>query len=189
MLKKLSLAVLLTTLLASFCALPANAVQINLTVNDSNITVGESFDVNVLLDGEGIQEALLSFGFDVLTSGTYFTYNGYTLGPEVFMDASDPANPLNVAGLLASINDDIQLATLNFTATLPGTESLLAYGTIGPFSGLMYEVSLFDIISGTEITVASSAPVPEPSTMILFSFGLLGLLGGGIRKSVGRVLS
>jgi hypothetical protein len=161
----------------------AQGAFVTLNVLDDNITLGEAFDVEVWVDGEDSGEALLAFGFDVLTPGTIFSYTGYTV-ESGFADMPDPFNPDNVAGVGLDLTDDLLLATLSFSADMVGTDSLSVEGPYdGFFYGLFYEISGFDILASTDITV-NQAAVPEPSSMFLMAIGLIGIGFAGRRRLV-----
>jgi hypothetical protein len=170
--QKLISTLLLTLFITCFSLVPAQAIlTVSLDVLDSNIMVGENFDVEVWVDGDGIGDELLAFGFDVDTPETYFTYTGYTL-ESGFDDISDISNSYNVAGDVFSgiSDDDVLLATLSFNATAEGSDDLTVFGKYdGTFYGLFYEASGFDIDATTNITIK---PIPEPCTILLLSTGL-----------------
>ncbi len=169
--QKLISALLLTLFITCFSIVPAQAALVGMNVPDSNIIVGETFDVKVWVDGEGIGEELLAFGFDVDTPETYFTYSGYTI-ESGFDDISDPLNSYNVAGdVFPGITiDDVLLATLSFNATAEGSDNLTVLGIYdSSFYGLFYDTSGFDINATTNITIK---PIPEPCTMLLLGAGL-----------------
>ena len=165
-------------LVTAFSVVQAHAVMVGFNVLDDYIEVGESFDVEVWVDGEDIGIDLLWFGFDVVTPDIFFTYTGYTLGDD-FMGFSGPDT--YVSGMaFPAIPDDVVLATLSFSADAVGTDTLWADG---PYDSARYGLSYgffpnsigFDIDAITDITVNAAAPIPEPGTLLLLSAGLIGL--------------
>ena len=72
--KRLSILMVVAVFLMFFSVVPAMAIPTDsLKLLDSNIEIGETFDVEVWVDGDGIGEELLAFGFDVsIDGGSYF---------------------------------------------------------------------------------------------------------------------
>jgi|GEM_PF-3524706 len=170
-----------TLIFVGIVCLKAQATPtVSLNLLDSELYVGDNFDVEVWVDGDDIGLDLLSFGFDIETSGNAFLYTSSTVGTG-FDDESDLVKP-QVAGSAfpAIAEDEWLLVTLSFTAVETGTGSLQVSGkTDQQFYGLAYEIApdpsgWYDINASLDITVNSgvAAPVPEPATMFLFGGGL-----------------
>ncbi len=145
-------------------------VELNLL--DSEITVGEDFDVEVWLTDTltGVDtdwsspEELLAFGFDVDTTGFVTVLSTFEITLP-FIDLSyGPGNVTGVTfpGIDVSLNQDVLLAVLTFSATGVGDGTINVLGTNNDlFYGLFYEVYSYDIDASLDFTVNAN-PVPEP---------------------------
>lgn len=188
---------LLTFLIGVFYTASASAdpfADIGLVDAGSSITVGDPFEIEVWLDGDNIGLDLVAFGFDVDTTdssldGDNISYVGATIA-SVF---DDDSGFTDVAGSAfpGITEDDVLLATLLFTADSAGTETISVSGIYDEmFSGLYYELpdwSLtgYDINASITIEVAaSSQPVPEPATLLLFGAGLVAIGRGKKYKKI-----
>lgn len=145
----------------------------------SSVGVGDTFQVRVLVDGVDIDPVfgdgdLLAFGFDIDFDLSFFTYNGASIGP-LFMDDSLLFLATDVAGSAfpGVGGDDILLSTLSFSALVTGIHSLgIVTNLLDPNEGLVtLSNGQVHIDSSVDIDV-SSAPVPEPCTMLLLGVGI-----------------
>jgi len=130
--KRSYLILCLVAFFSLFAAIPVQAASTptaSLNVLNTNINVGDKFYVEVLANANGSSEALLMFGFDVKTTGTCFSYDGYAI-QSAFFDASDPNDPNNVSGMMGigTAGNNVLLARLSFTALAAGTGSVQVIG-------------------------------------------------------------
>ena len=151
-----------------------------LDVVTGSIKVGDTFQVDVAVNGNLIGQDLLAFGFDVIPS-PLFSFQSFSFAPG-FSDVSDPALLSTVRGLaFPGIPDDVvSLGTLWFKALSDGTGDVQISGLYdGLFSGLFYSIDGFDINSSTRTSIApaGNTPVPIPPTAFLLGSGLVGLVG------------
>ena len=182
--------VLLITAEGAFC-IPTTRLE----PLDLSITAGETFDVEVRVDGVtdvdpifGPDE-LLAFGFDVVYDPG-FTYNGATVWATYDDSSLFPYTDVAGSYFPGVSGDDILLATLSFTApSTAGFYSLGIFSDLGdPNEGLhtlLYPQ--IDMSTGIDIEVSGStpAPVPEPGTLLLVAMGGAGI-GIWRRKGIKR---
>jgi hypothetical protein len=167
----------------------------SLNVLDSDIVVGETFNVEVWIDGDDNGAELLSFGFDVAPSLlSLISYADYTI--ESGFDDETPLSYVDVAGssFPGVTDDDVLLATLSFLAGPVAGNDTLSIGGLYDSSGLSFAGLFYtdgstdysyDIFASLDITINSgTAPVPEPATMILFGTGLAGFFGSQLKRKI-----
>jgi hypothetical protein len=110
-----------------------------------------------------------------LNNGNGTTFDGGMRVPAIFWWPGS-ITPAVVSGIGSTMDDDVLLATLSFSAIAAGTDTLSVLGLFDDFFfGLFYETSGIDIDASTDITVRAAA-VPEPGSVLLFSTGLFALL-------------
>ncbi len=163
-------------------------------------TQGTTFSIDIWASNDILEGELLSFAFEVFPDTSFFSWTGYDLAPEfdddnyMFGDPDPIFGPNYVAGstFVGVTGSDINLATLYFSADAVDSGHLLIAGLVDPwFDGLGFynpavggdpfaANTFFDVFFEIDVEVK---PVPEPTTMLLFGTGLLGLAGIRRRKS------
>ncbi len=179
--------------LALFClTTTAQAVIIELELQNATIMAGDSFDVNVVVDTIPANDGLLSFGFDV-TNDAGLTFESATVNTLSFLDDSALFADTDVAGFVDLMSppvngNDILLATLSFSATTAGNFSLGIESDLTNLNQGMFVLSQLtpiDMDASLAVSVASQpnpGQVPVPSTAFLLGMGVAGLLAG--RKQI-----
>ena len=173
-LPKFLIAVALCLVLSPFSSIAAPVPSLRIDILDSEILVGEAFDIDVIAVGVAATDEVLAFGFDVIHSSS-FDFNSAMVGAG-FMDDSALLPDTDVAGIAfpgIQGGDDITLATLNFTALLAGIYSLVIYTDVADRNeGLFtFDLGQIDITTTSKVSV-----VPIPTTLLLLGTGLAGLL-------------
>lgn len=160
-----------------------NAATLVLQPQPGNITVGDDFIVDVILqdafDGAFIGDTLLAFGFNLSFNDSAFSLLSSNVGAG--WDDDSPFFDVDVAGsVFPGIDDDgsganIVLAQLSFSALTAGTFTLGVNGNPldDPNLGLIFLGGEAPIFAEAQFTVT---PVPLPAMGWLFASALLGLL-------------
>ncbi len=188
-------ALLLTIFFVAFGSSLVQALPVvSLDVLSPIIYAGDTFEVNVVVDGVTDFNPLLgadyinSFGFDVV-SDPELTYNPPAIVDPAFFDDSGFYPFTDVAGSNFPdpfvfgddevFGDNIVLATLSFTTSVAGTYTLGIASDLSDFDeGLdTWLYRQLDMTTGINIDVAQ---VPEPPTFLLLGSGLVGL--GFVRR-------
>ena len=172
--KKLLIALAVVLLIgSSACADPI----VDLSLSSTPIHVGDVFDVQVLVDGNGIGEELLAFGFNIGTLQRV-SYVGYSLNSSFDDDSAYSGLDVSGSAFPGVPDDDLAIATLSFKALSEGLGSIALDGTLDTFSGLYYEVSSFGFAPSLTFNI-EAATVPEPASMLLVGSGLIGMAAFG----------
>ncbi|MDD4273675.1 MAG: PEP-CTERM sorting domain-containing protein [Desulfobacter postgatei] len=147
-----------------------------------DISVGDTLEISVTVDGVLDDPVfggdLMAFGFDLDFDSLEFDYLG-TVVESPFYDDSTLFLDTDVAGsaMPAVGGDGILLATMSFTALTDGDLTISIISDLLDLNeGLITFVDgVIDMTTDLEIHVSKNLnSVPEPSTFILLSFGLLG---------------
>jgi len=179
----------------------AHAVNLSFETVTSELMIGGSFDVGLVISGNELTGDYFSGGNDLGAFDIQIQYdeslidydNGF-LNDDLGLSYGDTL--LNSGGGMIQLRetslewdlslqpDSFALATLSFTATAAGTGQISYLDseiTLGDFNGDSFDV-VNTIPLSFDITEAPVAPIPEPTTMLLFGTGMLGLIGFGRKK-------
>ena len=190
--KVLKRLILTSTTLAIISLLAASAWALSLSFDPSTaeIGVGDFISVDIVVDGLEFDD-LAEFNFDVYYDPTVLTFDSYTLGSELtdpFMGqddwsfGDDGMGTVNLSELSWLMDfsfqpDSFTLATLSFSGSAVGTSALDFDNVI---LGDPWAIQLQATLASGSIDV--TAPVPEPTTMLLFVTGMTGLAAVARRR-------
>lgn len=168
--------------LAALCATNSNAATIVLQSQSSNISVGDEFLVDVILqdvfEGDFAGDTLLAFGFNLSFDDNALSLLSSSVGAG--WDDDSPFLDVDVAGsTFPGISDDgtgvdILLGQLSFSALDAGNFTLRINGNPldNPNLGLIFLGGEAEIFAQTLVSVT---PVPLPAMGWLFGSMLLAL--------------
>ena len=181
--------VLSSLLLLIGASISATAMPIVSVMNPPSVSVGESFDIDVMIDDVlgGPGEGLHDFEFDFEYNPSVIDPSGYANGD--FLQPSFPiqtdVNPPTIEIAVTRLGPDGipgggRLFSLSFIATTAGQSPLVLSNVLlsKPFG---MPLTPFEI-KNSSITVTDSAKVPEPATGALLLLGLVALASRARRK-------
>lgn len=174
---------------AAAAASPTWAATLSFNPSSTNVTVGSSFAVDVLISDLGATDQLGTFDLQVNFNPATLSFASYNLGSELGSLASGDALDLSLGNQggtlhlgevsflwdLSAQAKSFSLGTLHFTASNAGNSSLsFSNVTLGDAWGAPLAADM----TTASINVAA---VPEPESYAMFLAGL-GILGAIARR-------
>jgi len=181
----------------------AHAVNLSFETVTSELMIGGSFDVGLVISGNELSGNYFSGGndlgaFDIQINydESLIDYDSYSLNGNLgfSLDASlgdlgggeIQLSEISLEPDLSFQPDSFTLATLSFTAIASGSGQISYLDsaiTLGDYLGNPYNLDSSVPLS-LNINEPSAAPVPEPATVFLFGIGLFGFASISIRKKL-----
>ena len=193
----------------NFNSHPIGALQSNFYLGSDGVTLTASGDVNTVTSGAGPGQANTgttpkSTGEGLHPSSNYLSdggspssltmsFNTPVWGAGLFViDYFNPysTNPLTIEGFTGPSGTGTSLGSFSSVA-FNFQKNYMYFMGIGRTEGDIRSVVFTDVTSSTgdvtgiddiRFASAGSAPIPEPTTLTLFSLGTLGLVGYGWRR-------
>lgn len=184
--KQLALQAVLLSLVVFFGAQSALAdyafPTIELQLADSEINIGETFDVLVLAHGVTAtdpwgNDRILSFGFDLNYDAAGLNFTGTSLGSG-FSSFTTPGT--DISAFAASNNvrgETVQLASLHFLVEDAGIYNIAISSDPGNHNEALYTYFYRPPIPMDASLEMHVQPVPLPATFLLLTSGLAGFFG------------
>jgi hypothetical protein len=168
-----------------------HATLISFNPSTQNVVLGNSFAVDLNISGLGdySPESLGAYDLDILFDPAIIAFQNVVFGTglDIWGFSANPRDAvisspgiLDIYEVSFDTEDDLNnfqagsftLATLTFGTLTPGTSLLnILLNDLSDASGYL---SLASDIENGSATVTSTAPIPEPATLLLFSAGLMG---------------
>ncbi len=156
--------------------------SVGFDITDTDIRVGETFTVDVVVDGVDLLDEVIAFGFEVDFDSAWSQAASPVIGPAFDFDDSALFPNTDVAASVDFLNmgpsgDGILLATLSFVSGAAGVFDL---GTVSDLldlnEGLLTFLDTYDLTHSEEVTVNTAVNgVPEPATLALLGGGIAGI--------------
>lgn len=169
-------------------ASPVYATSISVTPSALNVTVGQTFSVDVFISGVsdlyafqfdmGYDPSVLSAG--TISEGAFLPQGGLTLWDTGSINHSGGVID-DTFGSLQSIVPGVGgsgiLASINFTALATGSSNISLFDII-LLDSQIFDIDVSGVSSANILVSAQTTPdptIPEPATVVLLVIGLIGL--------------
>ena len=185
--KHISTIVVGAFLLLTTATAQANIIEFDLSFSDiTDVQIGDSFSVDVLIDSPA-NLTVTTFGFNFVDSidVTSFAgfdninFNGFTVASWITSDLLNDVGGITDLFAPAISGDNTLIATLNFTATQIGSQTVAMFGDLFENGGgVFFDDFSFASIGGMfEINIVDeTVQVSAPSTFSIFLISLFSVM-------------
>ncbi len=182
---------LVTVTLLSIAPSHAAIISFSLDTASSEVQVGDSFDVDVIvhnLFANDLTDELLTFGLNALYSTNgLLAFTGSTINP--LFDDMSLATGLNVAGWAfpgisndAVVGQPLTLASLHFQALAAGNVSIFVNSDLTNLDQGLTFLNQGQLAINSASSNFTISAVPLPPAMLIFISGLVGMGFSTFRK-------